>query len=148
MRLYHAIGLRSTDRRPVTPLPVDDNALLGIVLAVQSQGCYLHPLRPDQAIELASTVAFAQDTEAADEAWRAEMARWAGGARPDGTGVPDANIPTRHPRTTVPQRDFGRLGTLPVDDGHDRHAVYASSTASWTSRSTGLTPDRHCPPPG
>jgi hypothetical protein len=125
MRLYHAIGLRSTDRRPVTPLPVDENALLGITLAVQAEGCYLQPLRPDQAIELASTVAYAQETEAADEEWRAEMARWAGGNRPDGTGIPDANIPAEQPRTTVPERDFGRLGTLPVDDGHDRHAVYA-----------------------
>jgi hypothetical protein len=125
MRLYHAIGLRSTDRRPVAPLPIDENALLGIILAVQAQGCYLQPLRPDQVIELASTVAYAQDTEAADPAWRVEMTRWAGGTRPDGSGVPDANIPARQPRTTVPERDFGRTGTLPVDDGHDRHAVYA-----------------------
>jgi nitroreductase len=126
MRLYHAIGLRSTDRRPATAAPMDENALLAITLAVQTQGCYLQPLRRDQMIELASTVGHAQDTQRADEAWRAEMARWVGGTRPDGTGIPDANIPSRRPQTTVPERDFGTFGTLAVDDDdHDQAAVYA-----------------------
>jgi hypothetical protein len=39
--------------------------------------------------------------------------------------MPDANIPDRHPHTTVPGRDFGRAGTLRVGDGHDRSATYA-----------------------
>jgi hypothetical protein len=125
MRLYHAIGLRCTDRRPGSHQAVDDSALLSIILAVQSEGCFLHPLRPDQVVELAGTVAQAQEAQAADPAWRAEIARWAGGTRPGGVGVPEANIPDRRPPTTVAQREFGHPGTLPVGDGDDRAATYA-----------------------
>jgi hypothetical protein len=125
MRLYHAIGLRCTDRRPGAPQPVDDNALLGTILAVQSQGCFLQPLRHDQVRELAAIVAAAQAAQAADEAWRAEAAHWTGGVRSAGTGVPEANLPDRQPPTTVPQRDFGRPGRLPVGDGDDASATYA-----------------------
>jgi hypothetical protein len=126
LRLYQAIALRRTDRRPVPAERLDDNALLAITMAVQGQNCYLYPLRPDQALELASTTGHAQDEQRADDTWRAELARWAGGDRPDGTGVPDANIPDRQPQTTVPERDFGRQGTLPVgDDDHDSAATYA-----------------------
>jgi hypothetical protein len=57
MRLYHAVGLRGTDRRPVTPEPLDDNALLSIVLAIQAQGCFLKSLSRDQVVELAAIVA-------------------------------------------------------------------------------------------
>ncbi len=53
MRLYQAIALRYTDRRPVTDTPVDPDALLGVVTAVQEQGGYLHVLRRDQVIQLA-----------------------------------------------------------------------------------------------
>jgi len=125
MRLYHAIALRNTDRRAGRPKPVDDNALLRIILAVQYEGCFLHPLRPDQVARLAVAVASAQDAQAADPAWRAEIARWSGGTRPSDTGVPGANIPDHRPHTTVPLRDFGHPGTLPVGDGHDGSATYA-----------------------
>jgi hypothetical protein len=125
MRLYHAIGLRSTDRRPGRTEPVDDSALLSIILAIQTEGCFLHPLRPDQVAELAAAVDQAQDTQAADPAWRAEIARWAGGTRPGGAGVPEASIPDRRPPAAVAQRDFGHPGTLPVGDGHDDCATYA-----------------------
>jgi nitroreductase len=125
MRLYHAIALRGTDRRPGRPEPVDDNALLRIILAVQYEGSFLHPLRPDQVAGLATIVARAQDVQAADPAWRAEIARWAGGTRPSCTGVPGTNIPDQRPHATVPQRDFGHPGTLPVGDGHDGSATYA-----------------------
>ena len=125
MRLYHAIALRGTDRRPGRPEPVDDNALLRIILAVQYEGCFLHPLRADQVAQLATTVAWAQDAQAADPAWRAEIARWSGGTRPSAAGVPGANIPDHRPHTTVPLRDFVHPGTLPVGDGHDGSATYA-----------------------
>jgi len=125
MRLYHAIALRNTDRRAGRPEPVDDNALLRIILAVQYEGCFLHPLRPDQVARQAVAVASAQDAQAADPAWRTEIARWSGGTRPSDTGVPGANIPDRRPHTTVPPRDFGHPGTLPVGDAHDGSATYA-----------------------
>jgi nitroreductase len=125
MRLYHAIGLRGTDRRAPRGEPPDSNALLSLILAVQSEGCFLHPLRADQVAELAAVVAQAQDAQAADPAWRTEIAHWAGGRRPDGAGVPETAIPDRRPMTIVAQRDFGHPGTLPVGDGNDWTATYA-----------------------
>jgi nitroreductase len=127
MRLYQAIGVRGTDRRPVPPEPLDDNGVLALTVAVQEQGCRLQPLRHDQVIELAAIVSRAQHAQQEDPAWRGELVRWSGAARPTGLGVPDANIPQRPPRTTVPGRDFGHPGTLPVDgDGeHDHAARYA-----------------------
>jgi nitroreductase len=124
-RRCQAVGLRRTDRRPVLPRPIDDKAFLALSMAAQAQGCYLHPLRRDQVVEMAVAVAHAQDAQLADDAWRDEMGRWAGGTRPDGTGIPDANIPDRQPRTTVAERDFTRPGTLRIGDEHDTAATYA-----------------------
>jgi nitroreductase len=125
MRLYHTISLRHTDRRPVTPEPVDEPSLQTIIDAVHAEGVSLHTLRHEQVVELAALVARAQDVEGADEAWHAEVAHWVGGTRPGGTGVPDPNIPEHAPQTTVPARDFGRPGSLPVSAEHDTAATYA-----------------------
>src|SRR5262249_54306817 len=60
MRLYQAIGLRCTDRRPVTGVPVDQAALRQITDAVREHGMNLHVLRRDQVIELAAAASQAQ----------------------------------------------------------------------------------------
>src|SRR5207237_609474 len=113
MRRYQAIAIRHTDRRPVIDTPVPPEVLLPVATAAQDQGASLHVLRRDQVIELASAASYAQETELRDEAFRAELAYWAGGTRPGGAGVPAAAIPERRPATTVPERDFGQVGTLP-----------------------------------
>jgi nitroreductase len=125
VRQSQAIGMRRTDRRPVTGTPVEDGAILAITLAVQLEGLYLQVLRPDQVFDLAAAASYAQRTEVADEAWRAELEYWAGGTRPAGSGVPDANIPAEPPQTMVPGRDFGRSGTLAMTAEHDTGARYA-----------------------
>jgi hypothetical protein len=125
MRLFHTIALRHTDRRPVTRDPLDEPSLHTITTAVQAQGVSLHTLHHDQVIELAALVGHAQHVENTDPAWRAEVAHWVGGTRPAGSGVPDPNIPASTPQTTVPARDFGRYGTLPIGDEHDTAATYA-----------------------
>jgi nitroreductase len=119
-----SIPLRHTDRRPVTGTPVDPADLAAITTAVQAQDTRLHTLRPDQVFELAAAVDHAQRSEAADPAWQAELAYWTGGTRPAGTGVPDAVIPDRATQTTVPGRDFGHHGALPVSAAHDKAAVF------------------------
>ena len=118
------IPFRHTDRRPVTGTPVDPADLAAITAAVEEQGTNLHTLRPDQVLELAAAADHAQRSEAADPAWQAELAYWTGAARPAGTGVPDAVIPDRATQTTVPGRDFGHPGVLPVSAEHDKAAVY------------------------
>jgi hypothetical protein len=124
-RQYQAIALRRTDRRPVVANRIDDTALVAITMAVQAEGCYLHPLARDEVTELAAQAMDAQSVERADEARRRELARWVGGTRPDGTGIPDANLPAKRPRTRVPERDFGHPGSLPIGPGHDTGATYA-----------------------
>lgn len=132
MRLYQAIAIRHTDRRPVTGEPVPAEALDGIAAAVAAQdtrplaapGAHLHVLRRDQVIEFAAAASYAQTTENADEALRAELGYWVGGDRPTGAGIPDANLPGDTPQTTVPGRDFGRTGSLPISAEHDRAASY------------------------
>jgi nitroreductase len=125
MRLLQTIEIRHTDRRPVTGTPVSDQALDGIRHAIEAEGARLHLLRPDDVLELAAAATRAQEAEALDPQWQAEMSYWAGGSRRDGLGIPDEAIPVAAPQTTVPGRDFGHAGTLPVSAGHDRAAVYA-----------------------
>jgi len=124
MRRYQAVGMRHTDRRPVQDVPVRPDALHAVAVAVTEQGAHLHVLRRDQVIELAAAASYAQRAEDADEALRAELAYWSGGTRPPGLGVPDENIPARPPATTVPERDFGHPGSLPVGPEHDTAASY------------------------
>ena len=63
--------------------------------------------------------------EAIDQSWRQELGYWAGEVRSDGLGVPPEAIPEQAPATTVPARDFGRGGFLPIGEGHDQFAAYA-----------------------
>jgi nitroreductase len=132
MRLYQSIAIRHTDRRPVTGEPVPEELLTAVAETVAGpaadetalRGTHLHYMRRDQVIELASAASYAQATENADEALRAELDYWVGGDRPTRLGVPDANLPEHNPSTTVPERDFGRAGTLAVSQEHDRAASY------------------------
>ena len=69
--------------------------------------------------------------------WVQELAYWAGGSnspsatsaspagRGEGLGLTDEVIPAHPPQTSVPGRDFGHGGTLPVSEEHDKAAVYA-----------------------
>jgi nitroreductase len=125
IRHLQTIQLRHTDRRPVIGVPVGSEDLRAITVSVEAEDTWLHVLRPDQVLELASAAEHAQRTEAGETAWQAELAYWTGGTRPAGTGIPDAAIPDRATQTTVPGRDFGHHGDLPISAGHDHAAVFA-----------------------
>jgi nitroreductase len=118
------IPLRHTDRRPVTGEPIGTVQLTAITAAVTAESTSLHKLTRDQVLELASAADHAQRVQADQSAWQAELAYWTGGRRPAGTGIPDAAIPDRATRTTVPGRDFGHHGDLPVTAAHDKTAVF------------------------
>jgi nitroreductase len=124
-RLAARIGQRHTDRRPVTGTPVDPAALTAISQAVGAEGVHLHLLSRDQVIQLAAAAGYAQQTEQGETSWVAELEYWTGGTRPMGTGVPDEVIPQHPTQTTVPSREFGRPGTMPVSAEHDRAASFA-----------------------
>ena len=125
IRHLQTIALRHTDRRPVQSTPVAADKLHRIVAAVESAGAGLHLLQPDQVYDLAAAAHRAQRTEADETAWQAELGYWTGGTRPLGSGVPDAAIPDRAPQTTVPGRDFGHPGDLPISGAHEGAATFA-----------------------
>jgi nitroreductase len=123
MRLVQAMQVRHTDRRPVVDEAVPAEALDAIAAAA-SEGARLQMLDRDQVLTLASAAARAATTEAQDPDIAAELAYWTSRAPGEGLGLPDNVLPAAAPQTTVPVRDFGHSGTLPVGAGHDRSAVY------------------------
>jgi len=125
MRHLQTVGLRHTDRRPTASTPIDTDKLRAVVAAVESTGAGLHLLQPAQVYDLASAADQAQRAEAEDLAWQAELTYWTGGTRPLGSGIPDTTIPAQPTQTTVPSRDFGHHGDLPVSDAHENAAVFA-----------------------
>jgi len=128
IRQFQAAEIRRTDRRPLTGTPVPPAALAAVRTAVEAAPAHLHTLRPEQVSELAVAAGRAETLAAADPQSRAELRYWVGGAHPAGTGLPETAIPTQPPHTTVPVRDFGRPGTLPVDDPPARERGDAAAT--------------------
>ena len=125
VRRAQTIRLRHSDRRPVTGTPVGSDDLAAITTAVEAEGTRLHLLRPEQVLDLAAAADHAQRTEVADAAWLIELAYWTGGTRATRSGIPDAVIPDHAPQTTVPGRDFGHHGDLPISVAHDQAATFA-----------------------
>lgn len=124
VRMFQEVQIRRTDRRPVSDTSVTPQTLAALEHAAERAGGHLARLAEEQVIRLAAAAAAAQATEVADPQWREELAYWVGGARPEGAGVPAEAIPVGAPKTTVPGRDFGVWGTLPISERHDRAAVY------------------------
>ena len=124
VKVLRQLQVRHTDRRTVGDTPLPAPVLDDLVAATERAGARLHLLGRDQVIELAVIVEHAQKTEGADDRLREETARWVGGDRPGGTGIPDAGLPAEAPLTTVAERDFGTTGTLAAGGGHDTAATY------------------------
>jgi nitroreductase len=114
-RLLRAAHQRRSDRRPVSDSPVPRDALAAVRAVVEAAHCHLHILQAEQVSDLAVAAARADELEREQHALRAELALWVGGHRPGGAGVPDTVIPAQASASPVPQRDFGRAGTLPTD---------------------------------
>ncbi|WP_207892628.1 nitroreductase family protein [Micromonospora sp. MW-13] len=123
MRTVQCMQVRHTDRRPVSDEPVPVATIDDITKAAADEGARLHVLNPDQVMELAAAAGHADTVEAKDSQLREELDYWTSRTG-TGTGLPPEVLPEQPPQTTVPGRDFGRSGTLPVGPGHDRAAVY------------------------
>jgi nitroreductase len=124
MRLIQAMQMRRTDRRPLSDQELDADTVEAVRAAARSEGVQLEVLSGAEVYELAAAAARAGAVEAADERLQEELAYWTQRRGPEGTGLPDHVLPAGPARTRVPDRDFGRAGTLPVGPGHDRAAVY------------------------
>jgi nitroreductase len=145
VRLLQTMAIRRTDRRPLTATSVDPDVVARIGRVVGSAGARLHVLDREHIVYLAAAAAQAQAAESVDPQFQAELAYWAGGTRTEGTGVPAAVIPASPPETTVPDRNFGGPGSLPISAGHDSAAVYAilygddDTPASWLRAGEALS---------
>lgn len=122
MRVLQDMERRHTDRRPVSEQTLPAATLSAIAEAVGAEGSHLHVLTGTQVYDLAAAADRAGTVEKADPAVQEELAYWIG--RGDGLGVAAHTLPSEQPATTVPERDFGRPGTLPTGPGHDRAAIY------------------------
>ncbi len=118
------IPLRHTDRRPGTGNPVGPQELRAIATAVEAEGTWLHTLTPDQVLNLAGAADHAQRAETATCSWLDELAYWTGGTLPSGDDIPDAAVPNRATRATVPSPDFGHYDDLMISAEHDKAAVF------------------------
>jgi nitroreductase len=145
VRLLQTMTVRHTDRRPLTDTPVDPAMVDRIGRVVHAAGARLHVLDREHIVDVAAAASQAQVAESLDPEFLAELEYWAGGVRPGGTGVPGDVIPVSPPKTTVPGRDFGGPGTLPISAGHDGAAVYAilygddDTPASWLRAGEALS---------
>jgi nitroreductase len=105
IELHAAIPLRRTNRSPFSSRPVPPGILAELAEAAQIEGAVLH--FPDRQ-EASRLLRLAQDAERAllaDSGYRAELARWVGGAR-DRDGLPDEVLGPRDPGSATPVRDF------------------------------------------
>ena len=113
IELHAAIAERRTNRSPFSPRPVPPGVRAELAEAAQIEGAVLH--FPDRE-EASRLLRLAQDAERdllTDPAYRAELARWAGGAR-HREGIPDEVAGPRDPERATPVRDFTPARPGPV----------------------------------
>jgi len=123
VRRGQTIGLRHTDRRPLSGRRIGPDELAAIITAVHAEGSLLHVLYPDQVVSLAAAADHAQRAEPQETNWLAELAYWTGGSRPTSTDIPRATVPSRPAWPT--DRDLGHDGEPRLSGGYDRSALFA-----------------------
>ena len=114
--LHAAITRRHTNRGPFSGRPVPASVLAELADAARVEGGILHVLDHD---ETARVLYLARDAERgwlADPAYRAELARWAGGPR-DRDGIPDSALGPRSPDRPAPVREFAPGRPAPAGYG-------------------------------
>jgi nitroreductase len=109
--LHAAITRRHTNRGPFSGRPVPPAVAAELADAAQVEGAILHVLDWNETARVLYLVRDAERGWLADPAYRAELARWAGGAR-DRDGMPDSSLGPRSPGPSAPVREFtpGRPG--------------------------------------
>jgi hypothetical protein len=116
--LHAAIPTRRTNRSPFSGRPVAPGILAELGEAARMEGAVLHVPDRQEAIRLLELARDAERALLAQPGYRAELARWAGGAR-DRAGVPDDVLAPHDPRGTAPVRDFA-----PAQPGPARYAWF------------------------
>ncbi len=112
-RLYAAIPVRHTDRRPFREerLPARTVALLED--AASAEGGILRVLPREELPTILQLARAAQERYRGDPALRAELARWVGGAHDREYGIPAFLLGPRPRDPLAPVRDFDPSGRIP-----------------------------------
>jgi nitroreductase len=103
--LHAAIWRRETNREPFSNRPVPPGIRVELAEAACLEGATLAFLDRDEAGRVLRLAAEAERDLLADPAYRAELARWAGGYR-DRDGIPGSALGPRSPEGREPVRDF------------------------------------------
>jgi hypothetical protein len=149
LRLFAAIALRSTDRRPFADRPVPNAVLDQLRRVTEAAGAALRFPTEDELVTLTVAAGHAARTERADPAYLAALAAWVDRPPGSGDGIPAVNVPAPAARP-VPVRDF-TAHTLPptaaaepppVGDRHARYAVLTTAgdqPADWLTAGEALS---------
>ncbi len=105
IELHAAIPARRTNRSPYSGRPVPSGILAELAEAAQREGAVLHFPDYQEAARLLDLARDAERQLLSHPGYRAELARWAGGAR-DRDGIPEAALAPRDPTGGAPVRDF------------------------------------------
>jgi nitroreductase len=138
--LAAVIPRRRTDRRRFSPWPVPGEVIGGMSELAERNGLTLQAVtEPRLRWRLYKAIAAAAETQQADPAYAAELARWSG--RPSGApdGVPSANVPWPAPaRGRMPIRTYAHPSVAePPGQGEPENAAllllstFADTRASW-----------------
>ena len=103
--LYEAIPARHTNRQPFSCRRVPPGVRADLVDAARVEGAVLHFPGHAETRRLLRLADAAECDLLADPAYRAELARWAGGER-ERDGIPDSALGPRDPGGPTPVRDF------------------------------------------
>jgi nitroreductase len=103
--LQAAIPLRHTNRGPFRGRPVPPGVLAELADAARVEGGILHVLDHEESTRVLCLAREAERALLADPAYRAELARWAGGPRAQ-EGMPDSALGPRSPDLPAPVREF------------------------------------------
>jgi nitroreductase len=109
VRMFRAMTVRHSDRRPFSDRTVADDTLQHLRTAAEERGAHLHLTRPDQLVALTVAAGRAATIEVADPRYRADLASWVGSDRDSGDGVPTGTAAPAAARP-VPIRDFTATG--------------------------------------
>jgi nitroreductase len=137
MELHTVIPARRTNRSPFSKRPVPPGILAELAQAAEREGAVLHIPDAEESSRLLELARDAERALLAQPGYRAELARWAGGAR-DREGIPDAVLAPHDPSGAAPVRDFAaRTGPVAYAWFEDRPQLAVLSTRS-CSRSDWL----------
>jgi nitroreductase len=142
--LHAAIQRRQTNREPYSTRPVPPDIGAELAAAAAAEGAVLHLLDRDEALRVRRLAADAELCLLADPAYRAEVARWVGGAR-DSDGIPDLALGPTSPEGGQPVRRFvpGRPRPIRYErfEEHPQLAVLsvrAGGTRNWLAAGQAL----------